>query len=101
MKKIYIRFGLISRNEESAIYHGREFLGLEKGVSVFEAIKEGDKIQILVPSLKDSALGSLAICLDRKARIVTGDLVGTGSDGEPLLKNVTIIKELGIIKEND
>ena len=100
-KIIYVRFGLtIPRNEESKIHHGEVFVGYEKGVSVYEAIQRGEKIQIIFPKLSYSACVSLSGCLDHDAMIVTGDVVGTGSDGEPLLKNVNIIKKLGSITES-
>lgn len=39
MKKYYIRFGKIPKNEISNIYRGEVKVGEEKGVSVYDAIK--------------------------------------------------------------
>jgi len=100
MKIIYIRFGFIPRNEESKIHEGDVFKGFEKGVSVYEAIQRGEKIHIILPRRSYSAFVSLSGCLERRARIVTGDVVGVGSDSEPLLKNINIVQELGLINES-
>jgi hypothetical protein len=98
-KIIYIRFGFIPRNEESKIHCGDVFIGHEIGVSVYEAVQRGEKIHIILPQCSYSACVSLSGCLERKARIVTGDVVGVGSDSEPLLKNIDIVQELGLITE--
>lgn len=87
MKKVFIRFGDIPQNGKSKIYCGEVFEGYEVGVSVYEAIKDGDNIQVLMPSLTYSACVSLSGCLERPMLEVTGEVIGKGSDGEPLLKN--------------
>jgi len=91
MEKIFVRFGDIPKNGKSKIYCGEVFEGYEKGVSVYEAIKDGDTIQILLPSLTGSACVTLSFCLERPMFEVTGEVVGKGSDGEPLLKNCKAI----------
>ena len=62
---------------------------LEKGVSVFEIdecnnpILSNEKLRKSYESRKD-----------RKMYLVNCDVVGIGQDGEPLLRNATIVKEL-------
>lgn len=106
-----IRFGEIPENEKSINWlkislSDREYLSelakidinqlyeeaenlncLEDGVSVFELSESGivlDNFQLL----KD-----FASRYTEKYYIVSGDKVGTGNDGEPLLKNITILKD--------
>ena len=92
MNKIFVRFGEIPLDEKSKIHCGETFVGYENGVSVYEAIKDNGKIKIIMPRLSYSACVSLSGCVERQACIVEGDLVGTGRDGEPLLKNIKTIK---------
>jgi hypothetical protein len=94
--KIYIRFGVIPSDEKSKIYNGEVFVGYEEGVSVYEAVIIGKEYRLLFPYLTYSSCVSLSGCIDRKAYIVKGNEVGIGSDGEPLLRNVEIIKEFEI-----
>ena len=71
MKKLYYRFGDIPEDGYSSIWRIDELIGKEKGVSVYEAYYYGSRY------------------------LVTGDLLDErGSDGEPLIKNVKIIKKL-------
>jgi hypothetical protein len=64
----------------------------EKGVSVFygEKLPNGR-----VRALPKNAIefSSMALLRDRPLYIVTGDEVGTGSDGEPLLANCRILRK--------
>lgn len=58
----------------------------EKGVSVYEAIERNGAIQIILPvGFDESALVSLSGCLRKPMQEVAGTVVGTGSDGEPVL----------------
>ena len=87
----YIRFGKIPENGKSEIWKGDVFNGHEKGVSVYESYNE----KVVMPKkITYSSCVSLSGCLDRNIYLVTGKRIGTGSDGEPLLKNVSIIKQL-------
>ena len=81
----YIRFGEIPNNKKSINYFSNE---LEKGISVFEI--DNNK-NILLSNLR--LISSLVNRLDTKAYIVTGDAIGIGNDGEPLLNDVKIIEE--------
>lgn len=63
---------------------------LEPGVSVFNCDDEGNPII----ENKDQAI--TLECLKKENRpcyIVTGDQVGIGQDGEPLIQNITILSE--------
>ena len=91
MKLVYVRFGEIPANGKSKNYLTGEY---EKGVSVYEALERDEKISILLPNLTGSACVSLSEVLDRPMFIVDGELCGTGSDGEPLLKNCKIVREI-------
>ena len=91
MKLIYVRFGNIPENQMSKNYLTGEY---ENGVSVYEAIERDNNISIILPSLTGSACVSLSGVLDRPMYIVDGELCGTGSDGEPLLKNCKIVREI-------
>ena len=64
---------------------------LEAGVSVFE-LDENDNPVIDSEELKSDLefrINEKAICY-----LVTGDRVGTGVDGEPLIKNIKILKKM-------
>lgn len=91
MKLIYVRFGNIPENQMSKNYLTVEY---ENGVSVYEAIERDNNISIILPSLTGSACVTLSGVLDRPMYIVDGELCGTGSDGEPLLKNCKIVREI-------
>ncbi len=117
MKK-YLRFKDIPENEISGIYNGDVGkIGEEIGVSCYEL---NDDYQITMPIdiTKDkvdyhkgiySFLNDLSWMVGDfidgyiTGYIITGDMVGIGSNGEPLLKNISIIKKLEpkeIIKKN-
>ncbi len=94
-KRIFIRFGNIPQDGKSKIHNGDEgVIGKEIGVSVYEAIQDGGNIKILIPKNETCVLVSMSGCFDKPAFLVEGDIIGTGSDGEPLLINVKIINSL-------
>ncbi len=95
-RKLFIRFGGIPEDERSGIFDGdRGKVGQEVGVSVYEAIESERGIQILMPQQNLGACATLCGCIDRMPVLeVIGDLVGYGSDGEPLLRNIKIIRQL-------
>ncbi len=94
-KRIFIRFGNIPQDGKSKIHNGDEgVIGKEIGVSVYEAIQDGGNIKILIPKNEICVLVSMSGCFDKPAFLVEGDIIGTGSDGEPLLRNVKIINSL-------
>ncbi len=88
--KTYLRFGEIAENEQSINYFSHK---LEKGVSVFE-------IENNMPLLGNmNLINSLALRVNANIYEVTGDIIGIGNDGEPLLKNVVVLNQIDISKE--
>lgn len=76
---VYLRFGLWSARSKNW-FTGEQ----EKGLSVYRAtVKDG----ILTPEDEICYM-----CEGRLAFPVTGEEVGRGSDGEPLLRNVKLLK---------
>lgn len=79
---------------------GDEVIGKEKGVSVYEAHKNinGTYSPVLPFPTSEIALNSFIINVayfTGNKYLVTGDLLDeTGTDGEPLIKNVKILKKL-------
>ncbi|MBR5298527.1 MAG: hypothetical protein IKU29_11780 [Parabacteroides sp.] len=99
----YIRFGDIPLNESSKSYSikGSE----ENGVSCYECFQIDSSYRIILPPMSDrwvKAAGLLSVFLQKflagkiNCYLINGDFVGRGSDNEPLLKNITIIKRLDI-----
>lgn len=92
--KTYIRYGELPPDGKSKI-HNRvgEIIGEEKGVSVFEYI-EGRGI--VVPDNQNARDDFLKLSNSywKPAYLVSGEEVGIGSDKEPLLANVKILKIL-------
>lgn len=105
----YIRFGAIPENERSKkgngiIGDGYKCVGYEEGVSVWNAVKIRDKWCLVAPhgnSCTHGDFSSMAFpddcmgcCKDDLIYLVTGDEVGIGADGEPLLRNIKIEEQL-------
>lgn len=92
---MYIRFGQIPENERSSIGCGDSGkIGEEIGVSVYDAVKMDGKWRIVMPNkITYSTCVTLSGFIDREYMIVDGDLVGYGSDGEPLIVNVKIYEK--------
>lgn len=92
--KTYIRYGELPPDGKSKIYSRTgKIIGEEKGVSVFEYLVGRG---IVVPdnqNAKDDFLKLSNSCWQR-AYLVSGDEVGIGSDGEPLLANIKVMKEI-------
>jgi len=91
---VYIRFGDIPENERSYNHTDDCY---EDGVSVYDAEIES------VPSASDAAgmfvpVGSktlqILMLAHRDTYLVTGDRIGTGVDGEPVLQDVEIVCDL-------
>lgn len=98
-KSLYIRFGDIPTNGKSKVYNGEIEIGIEEGISVYPAFedKEGNIILGLNLPITKTSLHTQQHLLEydnRPCYLVTGDYVGKGTDGEPLIKNVRIIKEI-------
>lgn len=87
----FIRFGDIPDNEMSKNFLTNEN---ELGVSVYDCVIHNDKIGLVFPNLTYSSCVTLSGVLDRPCYLVEGDKIGIGSDGEPLIKNIKIIKDI-------
>ena len=82
--RVYLRYGMFSNRERSSNHAtGDE----EEGISVYPAVLVDDGVQ-LAPDVKTCpklvGQGRLVFC-------VTGKEVGTGSDGEPVLRRVRML----------
>ena len=100
-RNIFIRFGEIPENEKSTRYFHTIPIKKEKGVSCYNAIKYKKQFLIVVPPIiKDSFCETLSdlyqdyTCGLRKAYLISGKEVGKGADGEPLVNQIKILKEL-------
>lgn len=97
-QKYYIRFGDLPPHERSGIWKSDQLIGYEDGVSVYDCYEKNGKYQIVLPlPLTASLLYTLQgfILYDkRKVYLVIGNEIGTGTDKEPIIKNVKIIKEI-------
>lgn len=98
----YIRLGEIPEDGFSKIHRGDAIMGLEPGVSVYDCCQRRGKWMICIPNpihpftmdtLKDFE-SDVINSNSRKIYLVTGTYVGDGSDGEPCLKDVQIIKDI-------
>lgn len=85
--KEYLRLGELPENEKSWNFFKEEY---ENGVSVFNLVDNKPVLENM--QLIDSFSGRF----DKDAFIVTGEEIGVGEDGEPLLVNVKIIKKVDI-----
>ena len=100
MEKLkYIRFGDIPKDELSIKWDGDNYVHAERGVSVYNCLYVGDDIigVVLPLPITKQALDTFTGLVrydDRPCYLVTGDCVGRGSDGEPLLRNVEIVKQI-------
>ncbi len=82
-KEVYIRFGDIPKGGKSKDWaSGNQ----EKGVSVFRG-KILPNGEILPLPRTNQELGSLLTMNNRPLYVITGEEVGTGADGEPVLTN--------------
>lgn len=99
---VYIRFGEIPSNGKSKIYLGDEIVGEELGLSVYEAIEVDYEYYPIIPeNVNENGLSDYFEFLIRrhtdyqKVYLVTGDRIRiNGKDGEPLLENVKVIKDI-------
>lgn len=94
-EKGFIRFGDIPKNEKSFNYRDGFH---ENGVSVYNALFYPDGKYEILPENDIQVFGSISYS-GRPAYRVWGDVVGTGSDGEPLLRNVRRKQSVDTAKE--
>lgn len=96
---LYLRFKNIPPNERSSIYNnsGEEKIGEEIGVSCYRGVVIDDKVYIIMPHKQSTTYYWLIGQYENNEiplYIVTGDEVGIGSDGEPVLNNVIILQKI-------
>lgn len=92
----YIRFGDIPQSGKST----NHLIGIrQSGVSVYKCrIYDNNSVYIQMPSIFGTSLSSLSAILERPIFIISGNYIGTGSDGQPILQNCKIINE---VKRNE
>lgn len=101
MKK-YIRFGEIPPGEKSQEYFRDAPVKYLAGVSVYDAKLQNGKYHIVLPNpcnecTIDTIHGLLLdtiVSKSRRAYLVTGKLVGRGTDGEPLIRDINVIEDI-------
>lgn len=91
--EVFVRFGKWSRGSKSMNFHTGEY---EKGLSVYRGRLNADKTVSLIAddwSMRDglTAEACAGALVGRLAFVVTGKVVGQGSDGEPLLVGVRLL----------
>ena len=98
---IFYRFDEIPEDECSSIWNNNdEVIGKEKGVSVYEAHKNinGTYSPVLPFPTNEMAFNDFIkhiAYFNGNKYLVTGDLLDeTGTNGEPLIKNVKILRKL-------
>lgn len=97
---VFYRFGEIPINEKSSVWKGEEKVEEELGISVYEAHKSlnGLYSPVLPMPATISTFDTFLYFIkyySGKKYLVTGDVLPFfGKDGEPLIKNVKILKEL-------
>lgn len=87
MESKYIRFGKIPASGRSMNSMDNS---LEAGVSCYRIVRIGKEWRI------DGAWGSYMMLASSGLPLyeITGDVVGIGADGEPLLSNVSIVRKM-------
>jgi len=88
----YIRFGDVPDDETVT-----RTQGVGPGVPVYEAIVEGTHRDVDAPGRYHPTgpkLLKIILLATKPTYLVTGEVVGTGADAEPLLNNVTVQCEL-------
>ena len=95
--KLYLRFGNIPPEERSHRYNSGIAVDLENGVSVWNcAMVNGVPFPLLPQDATETAMADYFYLLlgDRPVYLVTGtELKERGSAGEPLLRNITVIRD--------
>ena len=96
---LYIRFGDIPEDEQSQVWISGIPIAKDIGVSVYRAIECCGMYFPALPeeSNADGVMDYFMFLLhgERPVYLVTGEELGfEGKDREPLLKNVTVLKEI-------
>ena len=97
-RKKYIRFKPIPPSGKSSIYFHGNKIGEEIGVSVFDAVNIDGTYHIVIPMpiTKDTLddIYALINYSNEGIFLVEGEQIGTGSDNEPLIKDVVVLSEI-------
>jgi len=104
-RQFFIRFKNIPENEISGVYDGDcGKIRDELGVSCYQFIQQGENYNIVLSSISIGFLYDLIGFLDDlqegriPAYLIEAEQVGIGSYGEPVVKNIKIIKELEYVQ---
>jgi len=89
-RSCYVRYGKLPPGRRSR-NHADD--SLEDGVSVYRGLILPDKQARCLPSTNAELCGTMML-RSRPLYEITGDLIGTGSDGEPVLKNAKIVSKV-------
>ena len=89
-EKGFLRFGNIPKNGRSYNFRDNFY---ENGVSVYNALFYPNGEYEIIPKNNIQLLGSINYST-RPAFRVWGEITGTGSDGEPVLKNILKLKKI-------
>lgn len=95
--KYYMRFGDIPTSGLSNIWLRGEIIGQELGVSAYDAVLMTDGWHVILPKpITRNVINTLYGLLAQKkpVYILSGEEVGIGTDGEPLLKNPQTLLEI-------
>ena len=95
--KNYLRFGDIPTSGLSNIWLNDQIIGQELGVSVYDAVLMTDGWHVILPKpITHKVINTLYILIaeKRSVYILSGEEIGIGTDGEPLLKDPHILLEI-------
>ena len=101
----FIRFGKIPEDKRSTIHYHSIEVGKEEGLSVYHGVKIGDTWHIAYPNPSNENTNCTFECFvggqgpgvprkDQVILLVTGRVIGTGCDGEPLIDHVRVLEDL-------
>lgn len=94
--KTYVRFNKWPEDERSKKHRSDSIVGYEKGVSVFDSEIINGQRYILIPFPVDEGLARDLYTFSTNSfddiYLVSGNVVGKGHGGEPLLKDLEIIE---------
>lgn len=104
-RRFFIRFKNIPVNEISFIYDGDwGKIGEEIGVSCYEFIKQNKNYKIILSSISTGFLYDLIRFLNDveteqiPVYLIEAEQVGLGNYGEPVVKNIEIVRQLNYIE---
>lgn len=97
-RKQYIRFKPLPISGRSSIYSHGNKIGEEIGISAFDAVNINDTWHIVMPMpITQNMLDDIYSLLNYSNEgiyLVEGEQIGTGTDNEPLIKDVVVLSEI-------